>query len=196
MDDRLRRRNRITMIAAFGVVAGMVALTFAAVPLYDLFCRVTGYAGTPRVATAASGVVGERQITVRFDASVNGHLDWRFAPKQGPMAVKVGETALAFYSVQNRSDGPTVGTATFNVTPAKAAKYVNKMECFCFTEQRLEAGQSADMAVSFFIDPAIVENHNVDDVNTITLSYTFFPKDGTTDGRVAARTVADNAAIR
>lgn len=196
MDERLRRRNRNTMLAALVAVFGMIGLTFASVPLYDLFCRVTGYAGTPRVAAAPSSVVGERKITVRFDASVNGQLDWSFAPKQGPMVVKVGETALAFYSVHNRSDGPTVGTATFNVTPAKAAKYVNKIQCFCFTQQRLEAGQSADMAVSFFIDPAIEKNRNVKDVHTITLSYTFFPKEGTTDGRVAARAVAPDAAIR
>jgi cytochrome c oxidase assembly protein subunit 11 len=191
MDVVTARRNRKTMIALFCVVAGMVGLSFASVPLYDLFCRVTGYGGTPGIAQAPEGgaEIG-REIIVRFDASVNSSLDWRFAPAQEPMRVRVGETALAFYTARNMADGPTVGTATFNVTPLKAAKYFDKIDCFCFTEQRLEAGEKVDMAVSFFVDPAIVEDRNLDDVNTITLSYTFFPKHGTGDGRVAVSAAA------
>ncbi len=186
MNADLSRRNRRTMIAIFGVVAGMIGMAYASVPLYDLFCRVTGFGGTPGLAQAPSEVRADREITVRFDSSVNSNLAWGFAPAQGPMTIKVGDTALAFYRAESRSDGPTVGTATFNVTPLKAAKYFDKIDCFCFTEQRLEAGQSVDMAVSFFVDPAIMEDRLLDDVNTITLSYTFFPKYGTEGGKVAA----------
>ncbi len=186
MDAATRRRNRRTMIALLGVVAGMVGLAFASAPLYDLFCRVTGFGGTPGVAQAPVAAADTRRITVRFDAGVNAALPWRFTPAQGPMTVRVGETALAFYRARNVADRPTVGTATYNVTPLKAAKYFDKIACFCFTEQRLEAGEKVDMAVSFFVDPAIMEDRNLDDVNTITLSYTFFPRPGAEDGTVAA----------
>jgi len=179
VDPVTRRRNRWLTVALLGVVGGMVGLTFASVPLYNLFCRATGYGGTPGIAVAPAQVDSRRRMTVRFDAGVNSALPWRFAPAQGPMTVNVGETALAFYKARSVADAPTVGTATYNVTPLKAAKYFEKIDCFCFTEQRLEAGESADMAVSFFIDPAIMEDHNLDEVNTVTLSYTFFPKYGT-----------------
>ena len=186
MNAELKRRNKRTMIAVLAVVAGMTGLAYASVPLYDLFCRVTGFGGTPGIAQAPSSATVDREITVRFDSSVNHNLAWHFAPAQEPMTIKVGETALAFYKAESKADGPTVGTATFNVTPLKAAKYVDKIDCFCFTEQRLEAGESADMAVSFFVDPAIMDDRLLDDVNTITLSYTFFPKYGTEGGKVAA----------
>jgi len=176
MTPEIRRRNRRTVIALVCVLAGMVGLVSASVPLYNLFCRVTGYGGTTRIAQAPERMAGGRRITVRFDASVNSGLAWKFSPAQGPMTVRVGETALAFYHARSTASGPTVGTATFNVTPQKAGQYFDKIDCFCFTEQRLEAGDSADMAVSFFIDPAIMEDRNLDDVNTVTLSYTFFPK--------------------
>ena len=190
MRDDLKRRNKRTMIAIVGVVAGMTGLAYASVPLYDLFCRVTGFGGTPGIAQAPSGEAVDRQITVRFDASVNDNLAWRFAPAQEPMTVNVGETALAFYRAENRADIATTGTATFNVTPLKAAKYFDKIDCFCFTEQELAAGESVEMAVSFFVDPAIMEDRLLDDVNTITLSYTFFPKYGTEGGKVAVNAAA------
>ena len=190
MRDDLKRRNKRTMIAIVGVVAGMIGLAYASVPLYDLFCRVTGFGGTPGIAQAPSGETVDRLITVRFDASVNHNLAWRFAPAQEPMTVNVGETALAFYRAENRADIATTGTATFNVTPLKAAKYFDKIDCFCFTEQELAAGESVDMAVSFFVDPAIMEDRLLDDVNTITLSYTFFPKYGTEGGKVAVNAAA------
>lgn len=186
MNADLNRRNKRTMVAILGAVVGMVGMAYASVPLYNLFCRVTGYGGTPGIALAPSKVIGDREITVRFDSSVNPKLAWHFGPTQAPMTIKVGETALAFYRADNKADGPTIGTATFNVTPLKVAKYVEKIDCFCFTEQRLEAGESADMAVSFFVDPAIMDDRFLDDVNTITLSYTFFPKYGTDGGKVAA----------
>ncbi|MDH5559196.1 MAG: cytochrome c oxidase assembly protein [Alphaproteobacteria bacterium] len=190
MKADLQRRNNRTMAAILGAVVGMVGLAYASVPLYNLFCRVTGFGGTPGVAQAPSAVIADREITVRFDSSINPKLPWRFAPAQGPMTVKVGETALAFFRADSKADGPTAGTATFNVTPLKVAKYVDKIDCFCFTEQRLEAGESADMAVSFFVDPAIMDDRFLDDVNTITLSYTFFPLHGTDGGKVAANLAA------
>ena len=190
MNAALKRRNKRMMAAMFGVAIGMTGLAYASVPLYDLFCRVTGFGGTPGIAEAPSEIVADREIIVRFDSSVNRGLAWRFGALQGPMTVRVGETALAFYRAESTADGPTVGTATFNVTPLKAAKYVDKIDCFCFTEQRLEAGQAVDMGVSFFVDPAIMEDRLLDDVNTITLSYTFFPKHGTQGGKVAVDTAA------
>ncbi len=196
MDQPTSRRNRRTMLVVAAIPLAMVGLAYASVPLYDLFCRVTGFGGTPGVAAVPSGTVIEREMTVRFDASINPALPWRFAPSQRPMTVRVGETALAFYRAENLSDVPTVGTATFNVTPLKAARYFEKIECFCFTEQRLEPGQSADMAVSFFVDPAIAEDRNLDEVKTITLSYTFFPRPASRGEVAGAHASASTRASR
>jgi len=157
-----------------GVVVGMVGLSFAAVPLYDMFCRVTGYGGTTQEAAEASRRTVDRRLTVRFDASVNGDLPWSFAPVQAEMDLQAGENALAFYRARNLSDSPVVGTATFNVTPQKAGIYFTKVECFCFTEQNLAPGQTMDMPVAFYVDPEFAGDPDMDDVNTITLSYTFF----------------------
>lgn len=174
MSVAVGRRNAMTGLVLAGVVAGMVGLAFAAVPLYQLFCQVTGYGGTTQTAAAAPGAIGERVITVRFNADVNSALPWGFAPAERELAVRVGEERLAFYRAVNRSSEPVTGVALFNVTPLKAGVYFNKVACFCFDEQRLEAGESVDMPVSFFVDPAIAEDPNLDDVKTITLSYTFF----------------------
>jgi cytochrome c oxidase assembly protein subunit 11 len=156
------------------LTAVMVGLSFAAVPLYRLFCQATGYDGTPRRADAASTKTIDREITVRFDANVSSALAWKFQPAQPRMRLKLGENALAFYTAANMSAEPLTGTATFNVTPEIAASYFNKVECFCFTEQRLAAGQKADLPVSFFIDPAIADDPGTKGVQEITLSYTFF----------------------
>lgn len=174
MND-LQNRNRKTAIAAAGIVVGMIGLSYASVPLYDWFCRVTGFGGTTQVAEAAPAEIGERRIKVRFNADTAKGMPWRFQPVQREIEVRVGESALGFYIAQNPTDESVKGTATFNVTPLKAGIYFNKIECFCFTEQTLTAGQSIDMPVSFFVDPAISEDPNLDDVKTITLSYTFFP---------------------
>ncbi len=190
MNEDLRRRNKRVMIVLLATVAGMVGLSFASVPLYNLFCRVTGYGGTPGIVEAATGVVVDRVIAVRFDSSIDPALPWRFSPGQPPMQIRVGETAMAFFRAESRAAVATTGTATYNVTPDKVAKYIDKIECFCFTEQTLEAGQSVDMAVSFFVDPAIMDDRRLDDVHTITLSYTFFPKYGTKGGAVAAHAAA------
>ena len=156
------------------LTAVMVGLSFAAVPLYRLFCQATGYDGTPRRADAASTRTIDGEITVRFDANVSSALGWKFQPVQHQMRLKLGENALAFYTAANVSAAPLSGTATFNVTPEIAASYFNKVECFCFTEQRLAPGQTADMPVSFFIDPAIADDPDARQVGEITLSYTFF----------------------
>jgi cytochrome c oxidase assembly protein subunit 11 len=170
-----RRANRRVAVALAGVVVAMVGAAYAAVPLYDLFCRVTGFGGTTQVAAAAPETVGERVFTIRFNADVDPALPWAFQPVERSMTVKVGESGLAFFRAENRSTHATAGTATFNVTPLKAGQYFNKVQCFCFTEQRLAAGAGMDMPVSFFVDPAIVDDPNLDEVKTITLSYTFFP---------------------
>lgn len=167
----------MTALALVGVVAGMTGLSFASVPLYRLFCQVTGYGGTPRVVLDGQGGAADtagRSITVRFDANVNPALPWRFKPEQHRIQVPLGESALAVYRAENLSDTPITGTATFNVTPNKAAPYFVKVQCFCFDEQRLEAHGGADMPVSFYVDPAIADDPDTKDVSTITLSYTFF----------------------
>lgn len=173
--DRSKRRNvRLTAVGAGAVVAAMVGLTAVSEPLYRLFCEVTGYGGTPRITDKASSGVGEKTITVRFDANVNRDLAWRFRPVDKEMSVQVGEEAIAFYEARNTSDRPIVGTATFNVQPDRAASYFNKLECFCFTEQVLAPGESVRMPVTFFIDPDITKDAYAREVSTIVLSYTFF----------------------
>ena len=173
-----KRRNARTGVVLVGVVAGMVGLSFASVPLYRLFCQVTGYGGTTQVAEAAPGAVAERIIKVRFNADTAPGLPWYFKPVQREVAVKVGESGLAYYRARNLAATAVTGTSTFNVTPLKAGEYFSKVACFCFDEQRLEAGQELDMGVSFFIDPEILSDRNLDEVKTITLSYTFFRAPG------------------
>lgn len=170
----MTRRHGVTMAAAFTVVVGMVGLAYSSVPLYRWFCQVTGFGGTTQVADAAPTRIVDRVITVRFNADVNPKLPWTFRPAQREIKVRLGEQALAFYEARNDDKSPVVGTATFNVTPPKAGSYFNKVECFCFTEQRLDPGRSVDMPVTFFVDPDMVNDRNLDDVTTITLSYTFF----------------------
>ncbi|MAF96965.1 MAG: cytochrome c oxidase assembly protein [Rhodospirillaceae bacterium] len=170
-----RKKNRLTAVVLFTVAGSMVGLAFAAVPLYRLFCQVTGFGGTPKIAAQPSAAPTERTITVRFDANVNPALPWRFEPEKTQVTVRAGESALAFYRARNTSDAPVTGTATFNVTPFKAGEYFSKIDCFCFTEQRLAAGEEAAMGVQFFVDPGIFADPNTRDVTAITLSYTFYP---------------------
>lgn len=157
------------------IVAGMVMLAYASVPLYDLFCRVTGFGGTTQVAAQAPGATGERLITVRFNADTDPNLPWSFRTQQNSLQVRLGEQKLAFFHAENKADHTTFGTAIYNVTPNKAGIYFNKIQCFCFVKQPLEPHQSVDMPVSFFIDPEFMKDPDMDDVDTITLSYTFFP---------------------
>ena len=170
------RRNAATGLVLAGVALGMVGMAFAAVPLYSLFCQVTGYGGTSQVAVAAPGAVEGRMITVQFDASIASGMPWKFKPVQREITVRIGEEHLAFYSAHNPLKRKVMGTATYNVTPHKAGPYFSKIDCFCFTEQVLEPGQTVEMPVSFFVDPDILKDPGLDDVRTITLSYTFFEK--------------------
>mgnify|MGYP001220049586 FL=1 len=176
--DSGTRHLRVAAICAV-VAAGMLGLAYAAVPLYTLFCQVTGFAGTTQRAERPSDTVLDRVITIRFDANVAPGLGWVFKPAQRTMDVKIGENALAFYRAENTSDRPVVGTATFNVTPEVAGAYFNKIECFCFQEQLLQPGEAIDMPVSFFVDPAIVDDPTAGQLSQITLSYTFHPAEKT-----------------
>lgn len=165
-------RRRAAFICAIAAMA-MLGLAYASVPLYRMFCQLTGFGGATQKAEGAPDKIIDRLVTVRFDANVAGGLDWRFTPGQASQILKIGEVGLAFYRAKNLSGQPITGTASFNVTPAKAGAYFTKLECFCFTEQRLAPGQEVDMPVQYFIDPAIAEDDNARDVKTITLSYTF-----------------------
>ena len=168
------KRNRRTALFACGIIVGMLGLTAAAVPLYDLFCRVTGFGGTTQVAGAAPEAATDRRIRVTFNADRDPALPWRFQPVQRRMEIKIGENHLAFYEAENRSDRPIVGRAVYNVTPHKVGAYFAKVHCFCFEEQLLMPGERIEMPVSFFVDPRILDDAGARDVHEITLSYTFF----------------------
>lgn len=179
-----RRHNRVAL-SLVAVVGVMVGMAYAAVPLYRLFCQVTGYGGTPQIAAQGSTRVLDRTIVVRFDANVAGGLPWEFRPKQNTMEVKLGDNVIAHYSATNRSSRVTKGTAGFNVAPDSAGAFFNKVECFCFTEQTLQPGEMVDMPVSFFVDPALVEDADAKKLSEITLSYTFYPMDAAKVGAAA-----------
>lgn len=179
----LNRKNRRLMGTVLGAVGFMIALSFASVPLYDLFCRVTGYGGTTQTAANESETVIDRKMTIRFDASLSREMPWAFYPAQKSVTLNVGQNAVAFYIAENPSDKAAAGTATFNVTPLQAGSYFVKVDCFCFTEQHLEAGQSVNMPVAFYVDPSIVDDPDLAHVETITLSYTFFPLQEDEDGK-------------
>jgi cytochrome c oxidase assembly protein subunit 11 len=174
------RRRRMTAGLLAGLVVGMVGLAYASVPLYRLFCQVTGFGGTTQVAAAAPAEASPAAgtVTVRFDANVARGLAWRFAPVDGPLAIRLGDTMLASYRATNLSARAITGTATFNVVPEAAGRYFTKIDCFCFTEQTLRPGQTVDMPVTFFVDPAIADDPETRDIHTITLSYTFFESTG------------------
>jgi cytochrome c oxidase assembly protein subunit 11 len=169
-----RAKNSVLAVTLMGIAAGMVGMAFASVPLYRLFCEVTGYAGTTRRADAGADRTLEREVVVRFDANVSG-LPWSFTPEVPQMRVKLGETAMVNFVAQNTGSKPTVGTATFNVEPGITGAYFNKIECFCFTEQALQPGERIEMPVQFFVSPDLADDRNLDATRTITLSYTFFP---------------------
>ena len=172
--EALSRRNRRTGLAAGALVAGMVGLSFASVPLYDLFCRVTGYNGTVQAGGAAAPGAGTQVLTIRFNASTQPGLPWRFGPGQPPMQVRVGEEGLAFYQARNDSDTPVTGVATYNVTPEVVGKYFHKTACFCFEQQTLVPRQEVDMPLAFWVDPKIAADPNTRQIRTITINYTFF----------------------
>ena len=171
---KLSPNDRI-VVTCLVVFALMVGLTYASVPLYRIYCQLTGFDGTPRRADAASKVVSDRTIEVRFDSNVGQGLPWTFTPKERSVTVHLGENKLVYFHVKNEFSTDTVGTAIFNVTPEKIGAYFNKVQCFCFNSQELKGGQGADLGVTFFVDPALASDPVTKDVQTITLSYTFYP---------------------
>ena len=170
------RRDMIVAGACGAFVACMVGMSYAAVPLYDWFCRATGFNGTTQVATQAPTSVLDHKIMVRFDANVGGGLPWRFEPEQNTIEVKLGEVVTVNYLVTNLSARETLGVAAYNVAPLNIGAYFHKINCFCFNEQKLKAGEKREMPVVFFIDPALAQDADAPDLNTITLSYTFYPQ--------------------
>jgi cytochrome c oxidase assembly protein subunit 11 len=171
----VRRRDLVVAAACGAFVATMVGMSFAAVPFYDWFCRTTGFGGTTQVASAGPAAMSGRTVTVRFDANISRGLPWRFEPEQTSVDVKLGEVVTVFYTVTNQSARETVAQASYNVAPPTVGGYFSKIECFCFTEQRLAPGEKREMPVVFFVDPSLADNAEMDDLNTITLSYTFYP---------------------
>ena len=189
-DRPLRRRDKIVAVSCGLFVAVMVGAAYAAVPLYDWFCRVTGFNGTTQVATSAPGAVLDRKITVRFDANTGPGLPWRFEPEQRSIEVRVGEVVTVNYLVINETARPITASAAYNVVPLNMGAYFQKINCFCFTEQTLKPGEKREMPVVFYIDPAIMKDADGAELNTITLSYTFYPQ------REPSRPVADSAPAR
>ena len=169
-------RNLRTAVLAFTLVGAMVGAGYASVPLYRIFCQVTGLNGTTQVGRDAPGGTGDK-ITVSFDSNVSPKLAWTFRPEQRSERIDIGARDMAFFTATNKADHPITGTATFNVTPARAGKYFTKIQCFCFTQQTLEAGETMRMPVIFYVDPKIMEDPDTSDVQEITLSYTFYPVD-------------------
>lgn len=170
----LRQRKAGTVAVLLLALAGMAGLTAASVPLYRLFCSVTGYQGTTQRA-AASGTVVDRIVTVRFNTDIARDLPWTFTAPAS-VKLKLGETGLVYFKARNDSDKPVTGTAVYNVTPVQAGRYFDKIQCFCFTSQTLKPGEEEEMPVSFFVDPKILKDRDAKDIHTVTLSYTFYPK--------------------
>ena len=171
--NNLKAQNKKVIFIITFVGMLMLSLSYAAVPLYDIFCRVTGFGGTTQIASSAPGSTGHPNINIRFESNITDSLNWDFYSKTKTVKIPMGEEKTIYYLAKNLSDEPIVGTATFNVTPAKAGQYFMKIDCFCFVEQLLNPGESMNMPVTFFIDPDLYKDENVQEVNEITLSYTF-----------------------
>ena len=173
---KVSRNARVVLMTTATVVA-MVGLTYASVPLYRMFCQVTGFGGTTQRAETAPAQVLDKTISVRFDGNTSGKLAWAFHPVQPAVKVKFGEQTMAYYEAVNHSDKTVTGSAVFNVTPPQAGAFFNKIQCFCFTEQTLKPGEKIDMPVTFFVDPDMLKDPDAAGVDEITLSYTFYPVD-------------------
>ena len=166
-----------TLVQTLAVVVFMAGMGWAAVPLYDIFCRVTGYGGTTQVGSQAGDVILDRTMRVRFDASVAGGFEWEFRPVERVMELRIGETGIAFYEAYNPTDHAIAGTASYNVTPYAAGPFFIKIACFCFTQQVLQPGERVQMPVTFYIDPGLVDDPEAQNIHEITLSYTFYQSD-------------------
>lgn len=177
-DARTRHHNRMVAATCGFAFVAMIGVAYASVPLYAMFCQITGYGGTTQRVEQYSDRVLDQKVTIRFDANTSGALPWDFQPAQRDVTVKIGETVQIAYKATNLFDTPSSGKATFNVTPELAGAYFNKVECFCFTDTTLKPGETLDMPVVFYIDPDIVDVPELKHVGTITLSYTFFPTEG------------------
>jgi cytochrome c oxidase assembly protein subunit 11 len=182
----LRRRDIVVAVSCGLCVAAMVGAAYAAVPFYNWFCRATGFNGTTQVATAGPSGMIDRKVTVRFDANVGPGLPWSFEPEQNSIEVRLGEVVTVNYRVINQAARPITASAAYNVAPLNAGSYFQKINCFCFTEQSLKAGETRDMAVVFYVDPSMVKDPDGNEINSITLSYTFYPQ------REPSRPVADS----
>jgi len=176
MSDAPKGNNRLALILVT-IVLTMVSLSFAAVPFYSWFCKVTGYGGTPQVAAASTGEILDQTISIRFDANVDAGMPWQFKPVQNEMTMRIGETGLAFYEAYNPTDKPIAGQAAYNVAPDVAGAYFTKIQCFCFTQQILQPGERVQMPVTFYVDPQITRDADTKLVRQITLSYTFYQID-------------------
>ena len=172
--DDLVRKNKRTGLIVLAIVIGMTGLAFASVPLYDLFCRVTGFGGTTQISENLPDTIIDRTITVQFNADTNRNLPWIFKPEMREIQVKLGQRGITSYTSENLTNKPSTGTAVYNVTPLKAGQYFHKIQCFCFDEQTLQPHEKVDMPVLFYIDPKMHDDPNMDDVTNITLSYSFF----------------------
>ena len=175
VDTKKQRTNWVIVGMCVAFVGGMVGMSYAAVPLYQLYCQITGNLGTTQRVEQASDVILDKTIKVRFDANVGNGLPWQFLPGDREITLKIGETTQAMFRVKNISDRVTYGQATYNVTPMATGSYFNKIQCFCFTETKLEPNEEMEMPVVFFVDPEIVNAVETKNIGTITLSYTFFP---------------------
>lgn len=171
--EKPKNLGRTALICA-GVAMGMTGLSFAAVPLYDMFCKATGFGGTPMTGTAGAGTILDRTMAVRFDANVAPGLGWSFTPESPEIRLRVGETKTVFYKITNKTSRASTGIASYNIAPEKGAAYFVKIQCFCFTEHTLQPGESLEAPVVFYIDPEIAGNRELDGMNAITLSYTYF----------------------
>ena len=189
MQDGLDRKLKRTLFGCIGLVAVMVGAAYAAVPLYSLFCKLTGFAGTPLIASENGSVVGSKQFLVQFDSNVAPGLAWRFAPEQPKLEVRVGETMTVFFRITNLSDRETTGMATYNVQPELIAPYFNKLQCFCFNEMVLKPHESIEVPVVFFIDPEAAKNPDLEKIAAISLSYTFFASKRTEKPLAAAKDI-------
>jgi cytochrome c oxidase assembly protein subunit 11 len=168
------RRDILVAACCGALVASMVGAAYAAVPFYNWFCKTTGFGGTTQVSERAPDHILGRMLTIRFDSNVTPGLPWKFQPEQNEIQVRIGEVATVHYKVINEAAREIAGQASYNVTPPTIGAYFAKINCFCFTEQRLKAGETREMTVVFYVDPSIVKDHEQDDLNTITLSYTFY----------------------